>query len=152
MFATVGGLTPRTLAVPEILTHLGADVNVITAPPLVAEQLQWASRITHIDTTTTGFAIGAFLVPGARLQALTDAQRQPMVTRGREVNERLSRAIRDMDAQAFARMKASKIAYEPTDEEKKQWRPVFESVARSALRAGVRRGVLQEAGGLAPTR
>jgi hypothetical protein len=53
-----------------------------------------------------------------------------MVARGREANERLSRAIRNMDAQAFARMKASKIAYEPTDDEKKQWRPVFESVAR----------------------
>jgi hypothetical protein len=35
-----------------------------------------------------------------------------------------------MDAQAFARLKASKIAYEATDAEKDQWRPVFESVGK----------------------
>lgn len=130
VFATVGGLTPRELAVPEILPHLGADVNVITVPPLVAEQLQWASRITHINTTTTTFAIGAFLMSSARLRSLTDAQRASFLERGREVNDRLSHTIRNLDAQAFARMKATKIAYDPTDAEKAQWKPVFESVAK----------------------
>jgi TRAP-type transport system periplasmic protein len=130
VFATVGGLTPRELSVPEIFPHLGADVNVMTVPPLVAEQLQWASRITHINTTTTAFAIGAFLVSTSRLQSLTDAQRGPLLARGREVNERLGHTIRNLDAQAFARMKATKVAYEPTDAEREQWRPVFESVAK----------------------
>ncbi len=130
LFSALGGLTPRMLAVPEILTHLGTDVNVITAPPLVAEQLQWASRITHINTTTAGFAIGAFLVSTSRLRSLTDAQRAPMIARGQAVNERLSKLIRNLDAQAFARMKASKIAYDTTDDEKKQWKPVFENVGK----------------------
>jgi TRAP-type C4-dicarboxylate transport system substrate-binding protein len=130
VFSAVGGLTPRALAVPEILTHLGTDVNVLTVPPLVAEQLQWASRITHINTTTTAFAIGAFLVSSARLRSLTDAQRAPLLARGQVVNDRLSRAIRNLDAQAFARLKASKVAYEPTEDERKQWVPVFEGVGK----------------------
>jgi len=130
VFAAVGGVTPRALAVPEILTHLGTDVNVLTVPPLVAEQLQWASRVTHIDTQTTAFAIGAFIMSSARLRSLDEAQRAPLLARGREANDRLSRLIRNLDAQAFARMKATKVAYEPTDGEKSQWRPVFENVAR----------------------
>jgi TRAP-type C4-dicarboxylate transport system substrate-binding protein len=130
VFSAVGGLTPRSLAVPEILPHLGADINVLTVPPLVAEQLQWASRITHIDTTTTAFAIGAFLVSTSRLRSLTDAQRAPLLARGQVVNERLSHAIRNLDAQSFARMKATKVAYEPTEDEKKQWVPIFEGVAK----------------------
>jgi len=130
LFSSLGGVTPRMLAVPEILPHLGADVNVITVPPLVAEQLQWASRITHINTATAGFAIGAFLVSTARLRSLTDAQRGPMMARGQAVNERLSHLIRNLDAQAFARMKATKSAYEPTEDEKKQWKPVFEGVGK----------------------
>ncbi len=130
VFAAVGGLTPRQLGVAEILPHLGADVNVLTVPPLVAEQLQWASRITHINTHTTVFAIGAFLMSSSRLRSLTDAQRASFLDRGREVNERLSRTIRNLDAQAFARMKATKIAYEPTEAEKAQWKPVFENVAK----------------------
>lgn len=130
VFAAVGGLTPRQLGVAEILPHLGADVNVMTVPPLVAEQLQWASRITHINTTTTAFGIGAFLMSSSRLRSLTEAQRKSFLERGREVNERLGRTIRNLDAQAFARMKASKIAYEPTEAEKAQWKPVFENVAK----------------------
>jgi TRAP-type C4-dicarboxylate transport system substrate-binding protein len=130
VFASVGGLTPRELGVAEILPHLGADVNVMTVPPLVAEQLQWASRITHINTTTTAFGIGAFLMSAPRLRSLTEAQRVPFLERGREVNERLGRTIRNLDAQAFARMKANKIAYEPTEAEKAQWKPVFENVAK----------------------
>jgi TRAP-type C4-dicarboxylate transport system substrate-binding protein len=66
----------------------------------------------------------------SRLRSLTDAQRDPFLSHGREVNERLSRTIRNLDAQAFARMKASKIAYEPTEAEKAQWKPVFEKVAK----------------------
>jgi TRAP-type transport system periplasmic protein len=130
VFATVGGLTPRSLGVAEILPHLGTDVNVMTVPPLVAEQLQWASRITHINTTTTAFGIGAFIMSSSRVRALTDAQRGPMLQHGRDANARLSQLIRNMDAQAFARMKASKIAYEPTEDEKNQWRPIFESVGK----------------------
>jgi TRAP-type C4-dicarboxylate transport system substrate-binding protein len=130
VFAAVGGLTPRTLGVAEILPHLGADVNVMTVPPLVAEQLQWASRITHINTATTAFGIGAFIMSSARLRSLTDAQRTPLLTHGAGANDRLSRTIRNMDAQAFARLKANKITYEPTEDERNQWRPVFENVGK----------------------
>jgi TRAP-type C4-dicarboxylate transport system substrate-binding protein len=130
VFAAVGGLTPRSLGVPEILPHLGADVNVLTVPPLVAEQLQWASRITHINTATTAFAIGAFVMSSARLRGLSDAQRGPLLSHGQQVNDRLSHAIRNMDAQAFARLKANKVAYEPTEDERNQWRPVFENVGK----------------------
>jgi TRAP-type C4-dicarboxylate transport system substrate-binding protein len=130
VFAGIGGLTPRSLAVPEILSHLGTDVNVLTVPPLVAEQLQWASRITHVNTTTTAFGIGGLVMSASRLKGLTEAQRTPFLTRGQTVNDKLSRTIRNLDAQAFARMKASKSTYEPTDAEKEQWRPIFEGVVR----------------------
>jgi TRAP-type C4-dicarboxylate transport system substrate-binding protein len=130
VFAGVGGLTPRSLSVPEILAHLGTDVNVLTVPPLVAEQLQWASRITHINTTTTAFAIGGFIMSSNRIKSLTDAQRGVFQRHGQEANERLSRTIRNLDAQAFARLKASKVAYEPTEAEREQWRPIFEGVGK----------------------
>jgi TRAP-type C4-dicarboxylate transport system substrate-binding protein len=130
VFASVGGLTPRMLGVPEILPHLGTDVNVLTVPPLVAEQLQWASRVTHINTATTAFAIGAFIMSSPRLRALPESLRGPLLAHGREVNEKLSRTIRNMDAQAFARMKATKVVYEPNEAERNEWRPIFEKVGR----------------------
>ena len=86
VFAAVGGLTPRSLAVPEILAHLGTDVNVLTVPPLVAEQLQWASRITHINTTTTAFGIGGFIMSSSRLKGAhrRAARAVPHARQGRE--------------------------------------------------------------------
>jgi TRAP-type C4-dicarboxylate transport system substrate-binding protein len=134
----VGGLTPRSLGVAEILPHLGADVNVLTVPPLVAEQLQWASRITHINTATTAFGIGAFIMSAARLRSLTDAQRGPFMSHGAEANQRLSQRIRNLDAQAFARLKGTKIAYEPTEAERNQWRPVFENVGKQLCGSVIR--------------
>jgi TRAP-type C4-dicarboxylate transport system substrate-binding protein len=86
--------------------------------------------MTHINTTTTAFAIGGFIVSSARLRSLTDAQRAPLLAHGKEANERLSRAIRAIDAQSFARLKATKVAYEPTEAEKNTWRPVFETVGK----------------------
>ena len=49
---------------PRSLPNLtNGSINVIVvAPPLAAEQLQWASRITHISTQTLAFAIGAFVL------------------------------------------------------------------------------------------
>jgi TRAP-type transport system periplasmic protein len=144
VFAAVGGVAPRSLAVPEILSHLGTDVNVLTVPSLVAEQLQWASRITHIDTQTTAFAIGAFVMSSSRLRGLTDAQRASFLSHGKDVNERLSRTIRNLDAQAFARLKATKVAYEPTQDEKNQWRPVFEGVGKQLCGPVIRKEFCKE--------
>src|SRR5580692_9708719 len=48
IFSAIGGITPRVLSISEILANLASgSVSVITVPPLVAEQLQWASHITH---------------------------------------------------------------------------------------------------------
>jgi hypothetical protein len=41
-----------------------------------------------------------------------------------------------MDAQAFARMKATKVAYAPTDSDRNEWRDVFLKVGQQ-LRGSV---------------
>jgi TRAP-type transport system periplasmic protein len=137
IFTGIGGITPKQLTVAEILPSLSnGSVNVLVAPPLAAEQLQWASMVTHINTMTTGFGIGAIIVSSSRFQGLTQAQRDAVEKRGHETADRLTRSIRNLDAQAFARLKANKSAYEPTDAEKQEWRDVFDKV-RASLRGSV---------------
>jgi TRAP-type transport system periplasmic protein len=123
--------------VPEILPNLtNGSITVLTVPPLAAEQLQWASRVTHINTMTTGFGIGAIIVSSGKLQGLPDNLRNALNARGAETADRLTRSIRNLDAQAFARLKASKQAYEPNDSEKQEWRDLFGKV-RAQLRGSV---------------
>jgi TRAP-type transport system periplasmic protein len=135
--AAIGGITPRQLTVNEILPGLtNGSITVLTTPPLAAEQLQWASRITHLSTLTTAFGIGAIIVSTPRLQSLPPHFKEVLDARGREAAERLTKSIRNLDAQAFARLKSSKIAYEPSEAERNEWRDLFARV-RQDLRGSV---------------
>lgn len=132
LFAAIGGINAKEVSVPEILPNLtNGTINVLVTPPLAAEQLQWASRVTHIGTLTTGFGIGAIIVSTPKLQALDCHLRDVLNQRGAEAADRLTKSIRNLDAQAFARMKANKTAYELSDAEKQEWKDVFDKVRQS---------------------
>ncbi len=136
-FSAIGGITPRQLTVAEILPNLASGaINVLTVPPLAAEQLQWASRITHISTQTIAFAIGAFIMSSSRLQSLPQDQKEILLEKSREMSDEATVTIRKADAQAYSRMKASKISYDPTDADRKEWTDVFVKVAKQ-LRGSV---------------
>ena len=114
----------------------GGTINVLVAPPLAAEQLQWTSRITHISTETLAFGIGAFIASTSRLQSLPPNLREVMERRGRESSERLNHLVRNLDAQAYARLKATRITYSPTDADRNEWKDLFVKVA-AQLRGSV---------------
>jgi TRAP-type C4-dicarboxylate transport system substrate-binding protein len=135
--AAIGGITPRQVTVNEILPGLSnGSITALPAPPLAAEQLQWASRITHINTVTSAFGIGAIVVSSSRMQSLPQNFRDVLNARGHEATDRLTKSIRNLDAQAFARLKSTKIAYEPNDAERSEWRELFARV-RQQLRGSV---------------
>jgi hypothetical protein len=46
------------------------------------------------------------------------------------MSERVTRSIRNLDAQAFARLKSTKSAYELSETGKKAWTDVFQKVNR----------------------
>jgi TRAP-type C4-dicarboxylate transport system substrate-binding protein len=137
IFAAIGNITPKQVTVNEILPNLtNGSITVLWAPPLAAEQLQWASRVTNINTMTAAFGIGAIVVSSSRMQGLAQNLRDALSNRGRESTDRLTHSIRNLDAQSFARIKASKAAYDPTDAEKSEWRDLFARV-RGQLRGAV---------------
>jgi TRAP-type C4-dicarboxylate transport system substrate-binding protein len=137
LLAAIGAITPRQMTVNEILPGLtNGSITAIPAPALAAEQLQWASRVTHIVTMTMAFDVGAIIVSSPRVQALPQNFRDVLSVRGRQSAERLTKSIRNLDAQAFARMKSTKTAYEPNEAEKSEWRDLFARV-RQGLRGSV---------------
>jgi TRAP-type C4-dicarboxylate transport system substrate-binding protein len=131
LFSAIGGITPKQVMVTEILPSLSnGSITVLTVPPLAAEQLQWASRITHVNPVTVAFGIGAIIVSSPRVQGLPQHLKDILSARGREMSDRLTKSVRNLDAQAFARMKASKTVYEQTDGEKAEWRDLFSRVQK----------------------
>ena len=137
IYAAIGGINAKEVTVPEILPNLkNGSIQVLTVPPLAAEQLQWASVMTHINSLTTGFGIGALLVSSSRVQGLPQNLKDVLTNRGKETGERLSKSIRNLDAGSFTRLKGSKQLYEPNDAEKGEWRDLFAKV-RTQLRGSV---------------
>jgi TRAP-type transport system periplasmic protein len=137
LLADIGGIAPHQVQVPEILAGLtNGSITVLTVPPLAAEQLQWASRVTHMNSLTTAFGIGATIMSSARLQALPQSVKDALKSPFLDMQDRLAKSIRNLDAQAFARMKATKTVYEPNESEKAEWRDLFARV-RQELRGSV---------------
>lgn len=136
-FAAIGGIAPRQVTVNEILPGLtSGSITALAVPPLAAEQLQWAPRITHVNTMTTGFGIGAIVVSSSRLQSLPPDVKGVLSTRGHEAADRLTKSIRNLDAQAFARLKSTRVVYDPNEAERNEWRELFARV-RQQLRGSV---------------
>ncbi len=137
LYATIGGITPRSLAVTDILPGLASGaITFLVSSALLAEQLQWASRITHVGADTSSFAVGGFLASASRMKALPERVKQVMSARGADLQSHLDPLVHTMDEQAFARMKANKTVYSLTDAEKNEWKDIFTKTA-SKLRGSV---------------
>jgi TRAP-type C4-dicarboxylate transport system substrate-binding protein len=65
------------------------------------------------------------------MQSLPAPLREVLLAKAHEMSDAATNTIRNADAQAYARMKASKIAYDPTEADRKEWTDVFVKVAKS---------------------
>jgi len=125
-YSVVGDVTPKQVSVPEILTGLTANtINVVNAPALVAEQLQWASRLDHMNTAVTGIGIGALLFSSSKITSLPADAQTALIESGRAAGDALTVSIRNEDAAAFARLKARMVTYESSPTDLAAWEKVF---------------------------
>jgi TRAP-type C4-dicarboxylate transport system substrate-binding protein len=125
-YSVLGDITPRPVPIPEVLPALTtSSITVMNVPPLVAEQLQWASRLDHIDTLATHYEIGALVVKSSRLSSLPADAQSALVETGRVAAEALTTNIRREDDAAFARRKQRMTVYEPNAAEIAQWAKLF---------------------------
>ncbi len=125
-YSVVGDVTPKQVSVPEILTGLTSNtINVVNAPALAAEQLQWASRLDHINTQPSGIGIGALVFASAKIKSLPADAQAALIETGKVAGDALTGRIRREDNAAFGRLKARMAAYEPNPGEQAQWEKVF---------------------------
>jgi TRAP-type C4-dicarboxylate transport system substrate-binding protein len=125
-YSVLGDITPRPVSIPEVLPGLTQNaITVVNVPPLVAEQLQWASRLDHLNTLATHFEIGALIVKASRLTSLPADAQSAVLETGRVAGEALTTSIRREDDAAFARRKQRMTTYEPTAAEVAQWQKLF---------------------------
>ncbi len=124
------GIPYKTLTITEILPALsGSTVQVLNSPALAAEQLQWASKVDHINTSATSvYAIGSVVFSSTKFKGLAPDVQAVLTETGAQAAKALTNRIRKEDDDAFARLKAKMTAYENDEAGKAAWKAMFEKV------------------------
>lgn len=136
IFSIIGGVSSVPLGVTEVLPNLNTGaINVITAPCLAAEQLQWASKLDNINDTPSGMAIGALVLSKKRIDALPADLKTILTDTGKVAASALTTKIRSEDDAAFGRLKGKMTVTTPSADDKAKWETVFKK-ARAKLAQG----------------
>lgn len=128
-FQVVGGTTPFQANIPEVLPNLNTGaINAIVAPAVVAEQLQWASKLDHIVADASGFAVGALVLSSKKIDGLPADLRAILQDTGKVASAALTKRIRSEDDAAFGRLKGKMTVIELTADHKAKWQGLFKQV------------------------
>jgi TRAP-type C4-dicarboxylate transport system substrate-binding protein len=137
LFSLIGDVTPKQLSVPEILPGLtSGSINVVIAPSLAAEQLQWASRLDNINNAVAGVGIGALVFSSNKIKSLPADAQNILIQTGGIAGQALTTRIRNEDDAAFARLKTRMTATDPSAAEQQAWQKLFADT-RARLRGTV---------------
>ncbi|MEP7121922.1 MAG: TRAP transporter substrate-binding protein DctP [Byssovorax sp.] len=136
LYQVIGGVTPVPLNVPEVLPNLNTGaINLVNAPSLAAEQLQWSSKLDTITSDVSAMAIGALVFSSKRIDALPADLKAIVVDTGKIAAGALTRRIRSEDDAAYARMKGKMKVVDLTSDERAKWDGIFKAT-RARLAQG----------------
>ena len=116
----------QPIEVPQIFPALSSNqIEVINAPSLAAEQLQWGSILTSINTMPTGCSIGSLIFfdgDGSAYHNLPQDAKDALARTGANTGKLLTGKIRAMDNEAFERFKGRMHVYTPDAAALEEWR------------------------------
>ena len=136
LYQVIGGVTPVPLNIPEVLPSLSTGaIDIVNAPSLAAEQLQWASKLDTINEDVSAMAVGALVLSSKRLESLPENLRTILVDTGRIAANALTKRIRAEDDAAFARMKGKMTVVSLSSDERAKWDAIFKQT-RTRLAQG----------------
>jgi TRAP-type transport system periplasmic protein len=127
-FLTKLGVPLQQVSVPEMLPKLGGAVKVLNTSALAAEQLQWASKLTHMNSMVTGAGVGGLIFSADKLNALPADLKDALVETGRVAGQALTGRIRREDAAAYDRLKRKLEVYDNTAADTAAWQGMFAQV------------------------
>jgi TRAP-type C4-dicarboxylate transport system substrate-binding protein len=136
LFEVIGGITPHPGSAGEVLGALTAgSIDVLMTSPLAAEQLQWASRLTHVSTMAVGFGIGGIVLGDRALEGLTPDERSVVESSAALAAKALTARIRTQDDESYGRVKSRLQVHETTPAEAAAWSDVFRETCKRVRRS-----------------
>ena len=146
IYEVIGGVQGVPESVTGFLPKLNSGaIDIMNTPSLAAEQLQWSSRLDHINTGETYYGMGAMVMSQKDLDKLTPEQRQILQTTGKQASKALTTRIRAEDDAAFERLKKKMKKHDPSPAETAEWRKVFNQACKK-LKTAIPGDVLSKIG------
>lgn len=140
----VAGVSGQPLEVPQILPSLkNSTIDIVSAPALASEQLQWTPEMEHINTMPVGIGIGGLVFkvgPDSKFNGLSEAHRDLLKRTGKNAGDVLTGRVRGADSAAFERAKGKLTVFNPDAAQTAAWQTffgqVYSQVCGSAIDAG----------------
>ncbi len=134
--AQVLGLTPQPISIAEVLPNLNAGrINVVIAPALVAEQLQWAPQLDHVTDSVLGTGIGSLVFAQQSLDRLSPDLRELLTSTARKAGKMLTKRIRKEDDEAWKRLQGRMTVVKLSADDRAKWDELSQQV-RTRLAQG----------------
>jgi TRAP-type C4-dicarboxylate transport system substrate-binding protein len=138
VYQAIGGITPARASIPEVLPGLtSATIDVVAAPSLACEQLQWSSRLDHMTGDSSTMVIGAMVLSDAAIKALPEDQQTALSETGAVAARALTRRIRSEDDAATGRLRAKMAVHTMTPAERAEWEQIFTQVRQQLVQRGM---------------
>jgi TRAP-type C4-dicarboxylate transport system substrate-binding protein len=150
MYQTIGGVVPIPSSVMEVLPALRTGTaNVVLAPSLAVEQLQWAPYLDHVTDWTLVCVIGGTVFRKAAIEALPPDLRTTFLDIQTKVGELQTRLVRKDDDEAFARMSKKMQLSAPTAADRTAWETLTHEVVKRLSQSTFPKDLVQKVATLA---
>ncbi len=127
VYAEMGGVVSVPLGVPEVLPALRTGkIDVINAPALAAEQLQWAPHLDHVASTTSVCAIGATVLRKKALDGLPADLKEVFWDIQKRSAKITKDRVRKLDAAAYQRLSKKMTVVNLSAADRAEWKKVLE--------------------------
>jgi TRAP-type C4-dicarboxylate transport system substrate-binding protein len=132
IFSSIGNVVPVVVDPMELLPALrSGSVDVIAAPALAAEQLQWTPYLDHVGDEVSVCAVGGMVFKNGALEALPpDLLKIFEDLQARASSTKLDR-IRKLDAEAYTRLLQKMTLVKMTQAERDVWEKLLRKVVKS---------------------
>lgn len=135
LYAAIGGVVPVPVDAMEMLPALrSGSVDLIAAPALAAEQLQWTPYLDHVNEDVIVCALGALIFKAGLLESLPADVKATWDDLQTRVSESQQGRIRKLDEEAYTRLAQRMTVVHATKAERDEWEKMMRKVVTALSR------------------
>ncbi len=146
VYSLVGSVVPVPTGVMEILPKLRASqINIINAPALAAEQLQWVPYLDHVSSQVTSTAIGATLFRKKALAGIPADLKEHFDKINKKMDKRNTGRIKKLDDEAYGRIKRKMKVVDISKSDRDEWEKLLRKAVKQLSRGVYDRKLVEKA-------